>query len=598
MIKAYIKQLWMVGVLTMGVQAYGDELVDAEGRALIEFQTQTVQTDYGTRSIVGMMDMQGQIIVPAKYHKIVSHIGEDGTTQLVGIYNKPDDDRHEWADYYTNQGEFIRGGVNDTFVNYREYQIDITQELDDKALEALFSDRALASEESSSFEERFAYHILLNQYASLINNKTKSATPLKGATILRISRDRSPGMKKQGLMAAQDFEGNWGIINEQAQWVVAPQPITINNGRLIETLPESILAVYDSYHEQMPMSCQGFIFVDGTTASGFYDLEEFNKGEILAKACIAKDEQYQYGAGILNDKGDWVIAPQKDRSILALPDDQGYVLFQDNATEKIGYINRQGEVVIEANFYIPSSKEFNFNHAFEQGFGFDEHGLLPVSLEKNSPLYGFINRQGQFVIFPKLITNQSNSYRFDRYGLTYTNIPNTPKQDHSFQELLKETEFAEMVRLLNSLSGRRVVDMTGKDIFEGIEGSFYSFDDKGYAVYTNNQNMGLIDLTGKVVIAPNYNSLETHDGFIIASVSMPDESEERVTSYGIIDYQDAVQLTFEYESIQAYDDFILVKHRDGRYGVLDNHLKWQIPLQPYPLLVPKERYSFRVAGFY
>lgn len=108
---------------------------------------------------------------------------------------------------------------------------------------------------------------------------------------------------------------------------------------------------------------------------------------------ILKDKKF----GLIDRQGNWVIYPQFD---LLLPFSEGLAAACLN--RKCGYIDKEGNWVIEPKFYAPMcyieepDGTYWFNYKCRAGSSRFSEGLAAVEYEKNK--IGYINKQGELVI--------------------------------------------------------------------------------------------------------------------------------------------------------------------------------------------------------
>lgn len=573
------------------------------------------------QEVVGIITANGKTILPTKYQHIIQNNDDiDGNKdrKWVGIY---ENDNKEYTDYYTLDGQFLKSQAST--IPYSEYElpdlmIDYSLLYDEEKRNQISDEIEQKINQLSEEDREYSYktNVIINSYLSLINHKTGKQTPLTDKKIAKLSRFQNVGERELGIIGAMDENFKWGFIDDNANWIIPPQFNDLNDDHrpFASPLPNHILSIYQFYKDfdGNYERCWGFVFKDGSTAGEFDFFKGFEKhskyGNIgFAEPCNAYLSDHN---GIINDKGEWLITPQKGRQLLSLPDEQDFVAIQnvaideqydDKHIDKIGFMDMSESIKIPVKFYFPNSREMNFDSNNAQAAFTNE--LMAVSEEKNSPYYGFIDRTGHWVIEPNLITNNSNSYNFDNHGFSYTYLPNNEHQEKEY-EIAKSQFGLSNFLFPNSLSGRRVIDKTGKELFKDLAGDFYNFNDKGYAVFISHKNknlQGVVDKNGYFIIPPQYDDLNLADNVIIATLEKSDKEEMK--HMGLLDYQGNVILPFEYQAITDYafmlDDnaVFVVRHHNGKYGILDKFGNWLLPLQDKNLRIFDEGIWFQTIGF-
>lgn len=570
----------------------------------------------GDEKTVGIITANGQIVVPMRYEQIIQNNDDiDGNKEQkwVGIYKK---DNQHFVDFYDLNGKFLATKPDSIYhFNIPIYPFVIPYpDLSNPELIAKIDEltKQLDDDHSLTYKAK----AIINSYGVMINNKTKKSVPLTDKKIAKLSRFQNVGERELGVIGAMDENGKWGFIDDNANWVIPPQFDDLNDDSrpFANPLPSHILSIYqfDKKIDDNYERCWGFVFKDGSTSGEFDFFKGFEKhskyGNIgFAKPCNAYLSDHN---GIINDKGEWLIKPQKGRQLLSLPDEQDFIAIQniaideqydDKNIDKIGFMDMFENIKIPVKFYFPNSREMNFDSNNAQAIFTNE--LMAVSETKNSPYYGFIDRKGNWVIEPNLITNNSNSYNFDNHGFSYTFLPNNEHQAKEYEMAKSQFGLSDFL-LPNSISGRRVIDKTGKELFKDLAGDFYNFNDKGYAVFISHKNknlQGVIDKNGYFIIQPQYDNLDLADNVVIATLEKSNQDE--INKVGLLDYRGNVILPFEYQSITDYtfmldDNAVLaVQHHNGKYGILDKFGNWLLPLQDKNLRIFDEGIWFKTIGF-
>ncbi|MDO4451126.1 MAG: WG repeat-containing protein [Moraxella sp.] len=578
----------------------------------------TVFDNQDNHEIMGLMDKNGNVVLPTKYDNIRQSdevVNDNFDKKWVGIYKKDDE---YFVDFYDLNGRFLVTKPDNIYhFDIRIYPFVIPYpDLSNPKLLAKIEELSKQLDESP--ESEYKARAIVNSYGVMINNRTKKSIPLTDKNIAEIARSQNDSQKKLGLIGAMDDTGKWGFIDENANWVIRPQFEDLYEDDKDFLLTPNILSIHQYrkiFDKDNDDSCQGFVFMDGSTAGEFKSFKGFEKhlkyGNIgFAEPCRPFASVHQNYNGIINDKGEWLIEPKQGRKLLSLPDDKGFVAFtkdvinddfNDPALDKIGFMDIQGNIKIPPHFYLPNSKEMSFDRNNAKAEFSDD--LIAVSESKDSPYYGFIDRQGEWAIKPTLITHNANSYYFDDNGFSYTYLPNNENQTKMYNKLKSNFSLSEQL-LPNSISGRRVIDKTGQELFKELVGDFYNFNDKGYAVFASHKNhdlQGVINKKGHFVIPPQYETIELAENFVIATLSK--QTENDTDKKGLLSYDNQVILPFEYTQIYYYDfvsvenAIFVVQHQNGNYGVLDKQGNWLIPLQNNKLGVFDEGVWFKTIGF-
>lgn len=235
-----------------------------------------------------------------------------------------------------------------------------------------------------------------------------------------------------------------------------------------------------------------------------------------------------------------------------------------NSDSKWGYINQDGEVVIECKY--DSASEF------------DNDGYAVVGMETDSDaseyytIYGLINTKGEEIISPDYsYINSSIGWECDNYGYrTITRLP---------YPLYYEEQY----------SG--VIDNNGNIMISPEYNSISNIGDSGYYIACDAEtNMyGIIDEDYEWVCEPDYSWMETTWERSTGNVAKVDGDYALIAGY---DFQEGhgAKIINEYgETIVPMDyynidfgvgmDRAIVEDSNGYYGAIDLHGNVQIPCQ-------------------
>lgn len=202
----------------------------------------------------------------------------------------------------------------------------------------------------------------------------------------------------------------------------------------------------------------------------------------------------------------------------------GLLAFRSDSSELMGYININGEYIIEPQYY--------------SAYGFDADGLARV--EADNGMYGLINTDGEYVIEPKY----RNIYgSFDEYDMLYVGASEggngfIDREENWVIEskYISINEFAD-----NGLACMRkptdetyetflygYIDREGNEVIPAQYEEAESFASNGLAVVKKDSLYGYIDSTGKVVIDPIFQQAESFGENGLAYAQLSDDG---VTGY-------------------------------------------------------------------
>ncbi|MBS1634921.1 MAG: WG repeat-containing protein [Bacteroidetes bacterium] len=244
---------------------------------------------------------------------------------------------------------------------------------------------------------------------------------------------------------------------------------------------------------------------------------------------------------------------------------------QDEKSGLYGIADAEDKYIVK-----PIYKEVDFNFGYKPG--------LSYVINKNGK-YGFINAEGKEVV----------PCKYDRAG----------SFDHGYSIIeIKTGEF-------DALHG--MIDSTGKEVIPVKYGrlEFYASDKVLVVGETNTSNVGLMDLSGKMLIPYQYEfwSKRISNGLwpvgkdnICGVVNLKNEiivpfsyymiesysdelglapaRKDQGGKYGFIDRTGKVVIPFEYEDAWPSGDYLVVK-KGGKWGIIDASNKVILPFEYY-----------------
>lgn len=353
-----------------------------------------------------------------------------------------------------------------------------------------------------------------------------------------------------------------------------------------------------------------FIFINSGTAQKIIvakDIGSFNDG----LAAILLDNRW----GFIDIDGTVIIEPKFICYVSEYGSkpkfNEGFTPIVDPETERIGFINKKGELVINRQYY--SAQNFHEGVAivgtqddhiiidttgkvlarkFVAINGYYSHFSHSRAIAQKEFKYGFINKNGIFVIEPKydevrVFSDNLAAVKLDgKWGFIDTN--GVTKIPHKFtNEPLSFNSDRAFVQSTNNKWG--IIDKTGILIQEPIYNQVFPYNN-GFAVVSImdekwNNTFSIIDVNGKFVKSypKTSNSAETiifvsgfNEGLAIAMKS---------GKYGMIDTKTKVAVNFLYRILKpmssgrAYFERYDEKTRKNVQGFLDNTGKEIIILQ-------------------
>lgn len=287
----------------------------------------------------------------------------------------------------------------------------------------------------------------------------------------------------------------------------------------------------------------------------FIFLGEFNEGMAVV---YKKDKGY----GFVNAKGKEII-PCQYKSALAFTEGLAAV---KNENDKWGYINMEGEVVIP------------FIYDFPQQF-FEGVALVQV-IQKDKDLYYYIDKQGN-----KLNKTASEYIGF---GQSFSNDRGPVKINNKCGYINNKGElvipliydwadpfFKNNMALVSKDEKTMWIDKNGKKIFDNLHthGWFYENDGNFYGITWINDEKGLIQDNGKVIIPCKYKDIHfDKDSKTVVALTKDDK-------VGIFDLQGNLIIPFEYDQFGGYGDGLYKLKKKGYYGFINKDNKICIPFE-------------------
>ncbi|MCM1989832.1 WG repeat-containing protein [Oceanirhabdus seepicola] len=209
----------------------------------------------------------------------------------------------------------------------------------------------------------------------------------------------------EGLALAQSSNGKWGFIDKMGDWVIEPK-FNPTHGEL------GVLG----FNEGVAFICingnYGLIDTKGEwiIEPKFFDAYSFSEG--LANVYLS-EQGYFY----INKEGEEVLKLEDKNAYDVISYFSEGLLLRENDNWKVGFINKQGQWVIEAKFdrgskfseelagveyegtwgFIDNTGDWAIKPKYDSVSYFKE-GLAAVEVNNK---YGIINKNGQWIIKPK-----------------------------------------------------------------------------------------------------------------------------------------------------------------------------------------------------
>lgn len=314
--------------------------------------------------------------------------------------------------------------------------------------------------------------------------------------------------------------GKWGFLNQDLSWVISPRYEEVNlfssggvaavkfNSRpgswgLINRLGEALAMPYDyGYYAISEFNSEGvalakhylsYVLID---ASG----QHLNNDKRYSELSWHERDQLFLGLPfgktiVINENEDIVVYSKKDYDEIYF---ESAGLHQVVKNELVGYMDKTGKEVIPCQFLL----------AYE----FSIDGLAPA--QTKSEKFGFINRDGQFVIEP--IYDDASLFNFGRAPVSkdgewyFIDIHGNSVFDKTFQEANRFMENGlAFVTFKDGQAG--FINLSGEVVFYvnpdwRIDGGFNQHDD--LLAFHDGEYFGILNREGEILVNPVFDSLE------------------------------------------------------------------------------------------
>lgn len=275
--------------------------------------------------------------------------------------------------------------------------------------------------------------------------------------------------------------------------------------------------------------------------------------------------------GFVNRDGQIVINPQFDETFSSFrPPYPQANLFQVKKNEKWGYINDEGKIVIEFKYddagsfrefnlapvkldnkygYINSKGEFVIEPQFEYARSFEKSGLAIVTVftKPNPNNRGYINNQGEFVIEPQF----ANTYGFEALG------GNAAKVEVFTNDW--------------NLDWRGFIDKSGKQISWDWDGYFYESD---LAYFFDNGKYGFKNKKGEIIIPAKFDRVNDFRESDLVAVKINEK-------WGFIDKAGSVIIEPQFDAVRGFHNSNL-----AAVGIYEGSWKWGSINKKGQLIIP------------
>ncbi len=243
-------------------------------------------------------------------------------------------------------------------------------------------------------------------------------------------------------------------------------------------------------------------------------------------------------------------------------------LFPISQNRKVGYINRNGEIVIQP--------QFDLTHT---GLGFFTEGLAPVCI---SGKCGYVDDTGQFVINPQfesvgkfseglgIVFIEKKIGFVDKAGKIAIN-PQFEVGRGGIDETLFTSSFSENLASVKIGDKYGFINKEGKIVINPQFDYAFPFSDGLSAVSIGNKN-GYVNIEGKIVINPQFDeAFPFKNGLAVIKVG---------EQYGYIDKEGKIAINPQFNSALSFSDEGLAWVTLGeKGGYIDKDGKYAINLQ-------------------
>lgn len=423
--------------------------------------------------------------------------------------------------------------------------------------------------------------LLMVLLLGLISINVAAAAPQRYQVIIPAG-DNSFGAESGGLSAFEK-DGKWGVINRVGDVVI---PFTLN---------------YDwvgSFHNGL--------------------------------AQVRRENEY----GFINISGKEIVPP-KYVKVLDFRDGIALVCDDKNFILQWGAIDMTGKVVIPVKYHFVDVSLNGYNdgdNVNNEGYPFKD-GLAAVKIptvgiekydsktgkftnigkeDPDAGKLGFINKKGQVIIPFSYKADYDNKPLFNfndglawvpkgaKYGAINTSGKTVIPFDYDGVESLNERLYHVWVTKKDGTSSKKVINSSGKVVFNNTYDIIHRFEEEGYAQVSKNNKWGLINTAGKVVIPLIYDQVSWFsEGLVLV---------KKDGKFGYLNKsgQEVIPLSNKYQDPGSFWGGIApVKNDSGDIGFINMQGELVVPYEQYrdPSLSKeggdkehKERYWFVKEG--
>lgn len=277
--------------------------------------------------------------------------------------------------------------------------------------------------------------------------------------------------------------------------------------------------------------------------------------------------------GYIDSKGNVVISPQFDFSVSAMdfspPEYYIYELYEDNSFKenlisvgverRYGYVNKQGKYII--------------NPQFDSAQSFSE-GLAAVSVGDR---VGYINTKGEFAIQAQFEWADSFSEGLARInkGTKYGYIDKQgkiviePKFDLPQTDGAPSFEFSEGLAIAFSNNKYGYINQKGEYVIEPQFEWAYPFSE-GLAVVGVGDRKGYINTKGEFVIEPQFDLASSFsEGLAVVNIGFDPDSPNQPGKYGYIDKKGQYVINPQFDRAREFSEGIAAVKVGNKWGYID-----------------------------